>query len=71
MQTTTLLLIALIAIIVFYMFQQQRQPVLYNTWPVTWNQDWGGGFGYDRHRIMRDNHHHYGSPRAPPKHRGL
>ena len=21
-------------------------------WPVTWNFDWGGGPGYDRHEIM-------------------
>jgi len=21
-------------------------------WPVTWNLDWGGGPGYDRHEIL-------------------
>jgi hypothetical protein len=25
---------------------------LHTSYPVTWNFDWGGGPGYDRHRIM-------------------
>ena len=34
-------------------------------WPVTWNFDWGGGPGYDRHQILTER-----GPYNPGGHRG-
>jgi len=36
-------------------------------WPATWNYDWRGGPGYDRHMIRRDERHRsYGPPHSTP-----
>jgi len=36
-------------------FIEEREPNYWGLrtgWPVTWNFDWGGGPGYDRHEIV-------------------
>jgi len=37
-------------------------------WPVTWNFDWGGGPGYDRHEILtRRGPYNPGGHRRDPR----
>jgi len=58
MSSVGIVLVCLTVIIVVWLLtQRRRRPAYYygdTWWPVTWTYDWGGGHGYDRHRIMRE-----------------
>jgi hypothetical protein len=70
--STAFALVALILVIV--LFLQRPGPRRYgypvrdrDWWPATWNYDWRGGPGYDRHIIRRGaDHVHPGPPRSTP-----
>jgi hypothetical protein len=62
MKIIQILVIIVVLVLVFLAFRPMAQVKkvsdtnddldLQTGWPVTWNFDWGGGPGYDRHEIL-------------------
>ena len=65
MNIIQVLIVGLLLVLVFLALRPGRPQVkkvfiesepnywgLRTGWPVTWNFDWGGGPGYDRHEIL-------------------